>query len=295
MTQDEALKQAFNSAYDVRRDWRKWNAAFLSSLRESGWTLAPVEATEKMLMKGIAAGGRYDIEMYLNECQEIYRAVVLAAQEDESMGDYADLEKRLRKWPKIGETDDTAEMIEESADAIAALNAEVVDLRLDVDKLGEDNLGLATELDKNICEREDAITENLGLKVWRDKLLGDRDEWRAQCNEAEKDRDDYKRTANEYYSDNIKLRAEVERLTREKDQASAWHVDDIARVKQAAEARAESAERKLAMAVEILTRLVYLKKERDDIGKSSGYIERKERAWCDARAALAELEKADDH
>jgi hypothetical protein len=91
MTKDEALKRAFeakdarrdflltHSTYDVHEIDRKVNAAFLSSLRESGWTLAPVEATEEMIEAG------YEWVGHRHKVERCYRAM-LAAQEDESNG-----------------------------------------------------------------------------------------------------------------------------------------------------------------------------------------------------------------
>jgi hypothetical protein len=102
-TKDEAMKRAFeakdarrdflltHSTYDVHEIDRKVNAAFLTSLRESGWTLAPVEATLKMqhayftvIDKNLTrvetdpTFGRY------RNHSEAYREMMLAAQEDES-------------------------------------------------------------------------------------------------------------------------------------------------------------------------------------------------------------------
>jgi hypothetical protein len=48
-TQDEALERAFE-AYDTLGTY----AAFLANLRKSGWTLAPVEATPRMIKAGWA-------------------------------------------------------------------------------------------------------------------------------------------------------------------------------------------------------------------------------------------------
>jgi cellobiose-specific phosphotransferase system component IIA len=106
MTKDEALKRALNSAYDVRRDWRKWNAAFLSSLRESGWTLAPVEATEIMIN---AAYG------WTSHAATTYR-IMLTAQEGRMTK--LPIVERLKAWPNVEEAEDADSLIEESADYI---------------------------------------------------------------------------------------------------------------------------------------------------------------------------------
>jgi hypothetical protein len=70
-TQDESLERAFE-AYDTLGTY----AAFLANLRESGWTLAPVEATYAMLVASDMA--------YSGAAK--WRAMLAAAQEDESNG-----------------------------------------------------------------------------------------------------------------------------------------------------------------------------------------------------------------
>lgn len=126
------------------------------------------------------------------------------------------------------------------------------------------NAGILLEAAGAIRERDDEI----------ERLAKDRDEWIAQCNESEADRDDYKSQINEAWA---------------AAQAELCKAIDMRK-------RAESAERKLAMAVGLLREKQAfhgrpMKGEWVDGGASY-------KLACDLHArvdaALAELEKAEN-
>jgi hypothetical protein len=248
MTKDEALKRAFNAAYDVRRDWRKFNATFLASLRESGWTLAPVEATK-------------------------------------AMGDYAELIRAL-----IQPTGPTNKAGKDAANVIATLTRE----RDEWKKKAGVWLNATADEKLKVQQLESDLKHVQGSDVGMMKIM----------QKAYEDRDAAIARAKESEEETLRNRewaraAEASCLADRANLADALNANRISgeeadeRIAEL-EARAEAAERKLAMARQIDFLGLALELETQAKRVESQSVERAMSAAARGlRLALTELEKAD--
>jgi len=87
MTREQAMNIAYNDAWGERRDWRKWNVAFASSLKANGWQLVPVEPTESMLVSTTPfefIKGSTAYEHLLDTNRKIWRSLLAALEQNSS-------------------------------------------------------------------------------------------------------------------------------------------------------------------------------------------------------------------